>query len=115
MSGGFPLITDLLQLLSKWMYPHLSFIASSLIATILVIYGARINRAIWALIHGAHFLVRTLVFIALCAFGYGAIAVYLLPVVKKLLLLFGSLWLGPVVILCFVAVGLLAERYSRKG
>lgn len=109
------MIADFTLALSRWFYPHLTFIASSLIATILVIYGGRINKAVWALVRGAHFLIRTLVFIALCAFGYGAIAVYLLPVVKKLLLLFGSFWLGPLVVACFLVVGLLAERHSRRG
>lgn len=109
------MLTDLLADFSGWFRPHLTFIASALIATILVIYGDRINKAVWALVKGAHFIVRTLVFIALCAFGYGALAVYLVPLLKKLLLLPGSLWLGPVVVLVFVFIGLLAEKQSRRG
>lgn len=109
------MLTELLADFSSWFRPHLTFIASALIATILVIYGERINKAVWALVKGAHFIIRTLVFIALCAFGYGAIAVFLVPWVRKMLLFPGSLWLGPVVVLAFVLVGILAERGSRRG
>ena len=108
-------MTELLADFSGWFRPHLTFIASALIATLLVIYGDRINKAVWVLVKGAHFIIRTLVFIALCAFGYGALSVYLVPLLKKALLLPGSLWLGPVVILAFVLIGMLAERQSRKG
>ena len=109
------MLTELLADFSGWFRPHLTFIASALIATILVIYGERINKALWVMVKGAHFIVRTLVFIALCAFGYGAIAVFLVPWVKKALLLPGSLWLGPVVVVTFLLVGWLAERNSRRG
>ena len=108
-------MTSLLSEISSWFLPHLTFIASALIATILVIFGDRINKAVWVLVKGAHFVVRTLVFIALCAFGYGALSVYCVPLLKKLLLIAGPLWVGPVVILVFLLVGMLAEKLSRRG
>jgi hypothetical protein len=108
-------LTSLLSDLSSLCVPHLSFIASAIIATILVIFGERINKAVWTLVKGAHFIIRTLVFILLCAFGYGAIAVFLVPLVKKALLFSGSLWLGPVVVVVFILVGWLAEKQSRRG
>ena len=108
-------MTALLMEISSWFRPHLTFIASALIATILVIYGERINKAVWALVKGAHFIIRTLVFIALCAFGYGALSVYLVPVIRKLFLAAGNVWLGVAVIVSFVLVGLLAEKLSRRG
>ncbi|MBU2863835.1 DUF3392 family protein [Reinekea marina] len=108
-------MSDLLTVFSGWFRPHLTFIASAYIATILVIYGARINKAVWALVKGAHFIIRTLVFVALCAVGYGAISVYLVPVVRELLLLAGALWLGPLVVISFLFIGWLAEQNSRRG
>lgn len=98
---------------SGWFRPHLTFISSAFIATILVIYGDRINKAIWQLIKGAHFIVRTLVFVLICALGYGAMSVYLVPVVSKMLMFAGALWLGPVVVIVFTIVGVLAEKRSR--
>ncbi|MEX0622814.1 DUF3392 family protein [Saccharospirillum sp.] len=108
-------ITDLLLSLSGLIRPHLTFISSALVATLLVIYGNDVNRAVWTLIRRAHFIVRTLVFILLCAIGYGLIAVYLVPVISNLLLMAGSVWLGIVVVVVFVLVGWLAERHSRRG
>jgi len=108
-------MTSLLADFSNWFRPHLTFIASALVATLLVIYGDRINKALWTMIKGAHFIFRTLAFIALCAFGYGALSVYLVPLLKKALLMPGSLWLGPVIVISFTLVGMLAERQSRRG
>lgn len=108
------MLTNLLAEFSSWFRPHLTFIASALIATVLVIYGSRINKAVWALVKGAHFIIRTLVFIALCAFGYGALTVYMVPLLRELLLFSGTLWLGPVVVVVFVVIGILAEKQSRR-
>jgi len=108
-------LTGLLADFSGLFRPHLTFIASAIIATILVIYGGRLNKAVWVLVKGAHFIIRTLVFIALCVFGYGALAVYLVPIVREILLLAGGLWLGPVVVVIFIVIGVFAERHSRRG
>lgn len=107
-------MTDILAEFSSWFRPHLTFIASAQIATILVVYGERINKAVWSLMRGTHFIFRTLAFVALCAFGYGALAVYLVPILKDLFLIAGNLWLGPIIVLCFFIVGILAERQSRR-
>lgn len=109
------IITDLLAYLSDLIRPHITFVASALVATLLVIYGSRLNRAVWALVRGAHFVLRTLVFIALCALGYGALTVYLIPLVRRLLLAAGPYWLAPLVVAIFVLVGWLAEKHSRRG
>ncbi|WP_320822365.1 DUF3392 family protein [Reinekea sp.] len=109
------LITSLLAEISSWFRPHLTFIASTLVLTLLAIYGARLNRAIWVLVRGAHFVVRTLMFVAFCVFGYGAATLLLIPLLRRLMLSAGSLWLGLVVIAAFLLLGVLAERQSRKG
>jgi hypothetical protein len=85
------------------------------VATLLVIYGHHVNRAVWALMRRAHFILRTLAFIVLCAVGYGMIVVYLVPLVSRLLSIGGSLWLGVLVVLVFILVGWLAEKNSRRG
>lgn len=108
-------ITDLLYYFSGLIRPHVTFVASALVATLLVIYGNNLNRAVWTMVRGAHFLVRTLVFVALCAFGYGALTVFLIPFVRRLLLGIGPLWLAPVVLLIFILVGWLAEKHSRRA
>lgn len=107
-------MTDLLYEISSWFRPYLGFISSALVATLLVIYGSLINKTVWTLIKGAHFIVRTLVFVALCLFGYGALSTYLIPLVQRAFLMVGNMWLGVVVVLVFLGVGWLAERRSRK-
>jgi len=109
------LITSLLAEISSWFRPHLTFIASTLVLTLLAIYGARLNRAIWVLVRGAHFIVRTLIFVAVCVFAYGAATLFLIPLLRRLMLSAGSIWLGLVVIAAFLLLGVLAERQSRKG
>lgn len=106
---------DVLSALSDLIRPHLTFVASALVATLLVIYGNNINRAVWALVRGAHFVVRTLVFVLLCAIGYGALTVYLIPFLRRLLLAAGPVWMGLLVVVAFLAVGWLAERHSRRA
>ncbi len=108
-------ITGVLSDFSGLFRPHLTFIASAFIATILVIYGDRINKAVWVMVKGAHFVIRTLVFIALCAIGYGTLSVYLVPLLRDLLLAAGSVWLGLIVVLAFIGIGVLAEKQSRRG
>lgn len=108
------MITDLLVQFSDFFRPHLTFISSALIATILTIYGGHLNKAIWALVGNAHFVIRTLVFVALCTFGYGAIAVYCLPIVEELFLFSGHMWLGVLIVISFAVIGYLAEKHSRK-
>ncbi|MFG1496984.1 DUF3392 family protein [Saccharospirillum sp. HFRX-1] len=108
-------LTDLLAYLSGLIRPHLTFVAAALVATLLVIYGNNLNRAVWSMIRGAHFIIRTLVFVALCAFGYGALTVFLIPFVRRILLSAGPYWLAPIVIITFFLVGWLAEKNSRRG
>ncbi|MDO7643936.1 MAG: DUF3392 domain-containing protein [Reinekea forsetii] len=109
------LITLMLTELSRWFVPHLTFIASTLVLTLMAIFGARLNRAVWVLVRGAHFIVRTLIFVALCVLAYGAAILYLIPLVRRVILTAGSLWLGMLVVAAFLLLGLLAERRSRKG
>ncbi len=109
------ILTDILTGLSGWIRPHLTFVASALVATLLVIYGNNINRAVWALVRGAHFVIRTLVFVLLCAVGYGALTVFLIPFLRRLLLAAGPIWMGLLVVVAFLVVGWLAERHSRRG
>ena len=108
-------MTGLLADFSALFRPHLTFIATALIITVLVIFSGRINKALYTLVHGAHFIIRTLVFVALCVILYGLVPAFLVPYVKQALLFSGQLWLGVVIVLVFLLVGWLAERQSRRG
>ncbi|WLD58145.1 DUF3392 domain-containing protein [Salinispirillum sp. LH 10-3-1] len=90
--------------------PHLRLLCTAFIASLLVIYGRDINRGVLGLMRRAHFIVRTLVFVILCAVGYGFVTVqggiWLTDLVSRI----DRLFLGIIITLAFIGVGMLAER-----
>lgn len=82
----------------------------AIIATLLVIFGHNINNAIKYLVRKQHFLVRTSVFIAVCAVGYGLITVWLTSYLSKQLAIIPDLYVVPVVIATFVGLGMYAQK-----
>ncbi len=103
-------ITGMLSQLSQWCQPHLTQIALTLLATLLVIYGDVINKHIKRIISPYHFIVRTFVFVVMCAFGYGAIMLFITPFIKDLLLSIPYLYRGICIICSFLLLGFLAEN-----
>ena len=99
--------------LSGWMRPHLLQISMAFVATLLVVYGTAINKAIKRHIGHYSFFLRVSIFVVICAFGYGMIMVFATPFVAKLLARLGKLYLAPVEVLSFFAIGILAERKNQ--
>ncbi len=95
---------------SQWLYPWLGEIAMAIMATLLVIYGHSINRLLKKQISGMHFIFRTLFFILLCTFGYGALLIYVTPILSHLLAGVGMIYLGPLIVGIFIMLGVLAEK-----
>lgn len=85
-----------------------------MIATLLVVFGNNINRAVRGLVVRQHFLVRITVFILLCTFGYGALTVWLTPVLAGFLISLKAIYYVPLVAGGFIALGLLAEGYHKR-
>ena len=98
---------------SQWLYPWMGEIAMAIMATLLVIYGETINRMVKRQINGLHFLFRTLIFILLCAFGYGALLIVVTPMLAKSLASVGMLYFGPLVLGIFIGLGIIAEKKNR--
>ncbi|MCH8551595.1 MAG: DUF3392 domain-containing protein [Natronospirillum sp.] len=92
--------------------PHLTFLSTGLVASLLVIFGHDINRAVRGLVRKAHFVLRTLVFVILCALGYGFMTVQGGLWVARALSSIDAHFLGIIIVLAFLAVGYLAERRS---
>ncbi len=97
---------------SSWFAPHLVFLSTALVAALLVIFGRDINNAVRALVKKAHFVLRTLVFVILCALGYGFITVQGGIWLARLLGQVDRLFLGVIIVAAFLFVGWLAERRS---
>jgi len=98
---------------SQWLYPWLGEIAMAIMATVLVIYGESVNRMVKSQISGMHFVFRTLIFILLCAFGYGALLVFATPVLSQWLASVSMVYLGPLILGIFITLGIIAEKKNR--
>lgn len=95
--------------LAQWLRPYLSDFAMMIMATLLVIYGDNINRALKRQLAGMHFVFRTLAFVLICAFGYGLLVIWLTPIIAQLLAQLPNSYLAPVCVGVLLGVGLLAE------
>ncbi len=104
----------LIQTLASHIRPHTDDIALALVATLLVIFGDTINDLVRRVVRPHPIWVRVGVFIALCTFGYGALSVWLTPVLDSYLRTLSSGMFLSVVVGAFVGVGLLAERYHSR-
>lgn len=103
----------LLDILQQWgalFRPYVRDIALAMVATCLVVFGDDINRLVRRQIAHWHFVWRTLVFIVVCAFGYGALTLFLTPLVARQLALLNNLWLPWFCLLVFTLLGFLAQR-----
>ena len=98
---------------SQWLYPWITEISMAIMATLLVIYGAVINRVLKKQTSGMHFIFRITFFILLCSFGYGAILVYGTPLLTKMLASLGMIYFGPLVVCVFIALGIVAEKKNH--
>ena len=104
------LLLDLLVPLSRWSRSHLSDIALAIMATLLVLFGPGINNWFRQHIGGLNFFLRTLLFVLLCAVGYGLAIIFLTPWLASALGHFNNYTLAPVLLLTFFLIGVLADR-----
>ncbi len=102
-----------LDWLSSQLNRHLNGIGFAFFTTLLAIYGQDINRAVRKRIYEYNFVIRTLIFIFLCAFGYGWLILFVAPRFAGLLRYAPPRVLPLLVITLFVLLGVLAER-NRK-
>ncbi|WP_375741053.1 DUF3392 domain-containing protein [Pseudomonas boanensis] len=103
-------LLDLIATVSRWSRGHLHDIALAIMATLLVLFGPGINAWVQERIGGLNFLFRTLLFVLLCAVGYGLAMIYLTPWLAKGLAYFSNYTLAPVLLLVFFLIGIVADR-----
>lgn len=104
------LLLDLIVTLSRWSRSHLSDISLAIMATLLVLFGPGINAWVQQRIGGLNFVFRTLLFVILCAVGYGLAIIFLTPWLAKGLNYFNNYALAPVLLLVFFLIGVIADR-----
>ncbi len=101
---------DFLTAPGQLLYPYLNDISIALIACALVVFGNEINRFVRQAMRPYHFIVRTLTFILLNAFGYGFIIVKLSPYLARTLKHLEKGMMFAIVLSCFIVIGLWAQR-----
>ncbi len=84
--------------------------ALAIIATILVLFGNDINNAIKQLVKKQHFILRTSVFIFVCAIGYGLITVWLTQLLALQLAKVPNTYIVPLVVFIFICLGSYAQK-----
>ena len=104
------LLLDLIVTLSRWSRSHLHDIALAIMATLLVLFGPSLNAWVQRSTASMNFLLRTLIFVLLCAIGYGLLLVFATPYMAKGLGYFNNFTLAPVLLLVFFIIGILADR-----
>lgn len=101
------------QLLLEWgalFRPYVRDIALAMVATALVVFGDDLNRLVRRQTVALHFIWRTLIFVLLCAFGYGALTIFLTPLLAVQLAKLSNLWLPWTVLAIFMLLAMLAQR-----
>lgn len=104
------MLEDILLHLTLHLRPYIYQVAMMVVATLLVLYGNNINNAVKRQISHYNFVVRTLIFILLCAFGYGLLLSWLTPLLADTLRRLPNMYLGVTMISIVLGLGILAER-----
>lgn len=104
----------LVSSVAGYIRPHTDDIALALVATLLVIFGDTINDLLRKMVRGQPVWLRVGAFIALCTFGYGAMSVWLTPMLDSYLRTLSSGMFLLLVAGAFILVGILAERYHSR-
>ena len=99
-----------LNLTSHWCRPYLTEISFSFVATLLVLYGNRINGKIKKITSEYHYVIRVTVFILISGFGYGWATVCLTGFLEKILQYKTGNYLGIIVIAVFLVLGIMADK-----
>lgn len=94
----------------QYLVPYLSEISIALIACLLVMFGNEVNALLRRLMYQQHFLVRTLVFILINAFGYGLLIVKASPYLTRTLAQLERGMMFCIIVITFVVIGLWAQR-----
>lgn len=104
---------QLLNELGMLVRPHLYQFAMMVVATLLVIYGNEVNQMIRRQISGLHFILRAIIFVLVCAFGYGYLLVWFTPILASWLHHIPLHLIAPVSLGVLLTLGILAERKKQ--
>ncbi|MCL1144073.1 DUF3392 domain-containing protein [Shewanella gaetbuli] len=103
-------ILSLLNQAASYVSPWLSEISTALIACLIVMFAVDINRVVRRLLTGRGFVIRTLVFVLINAFGYGLAIVAISPILASQLKLLPGYWMLTAIVVSFLILGFWAQK-----
>ena len=103
-------MTDLLIELGQGFRGYQYQTAMAIIATLLVIFGNDINNNLKKLVAKQHFIIRSVIFVLVCAFGYGVLTVWLTGLLSTQLSHIPNVYIVPVIFLIFSLLGMYAQK-----
>lgn len=106
-------IVDLFNSFSEAISEYISFMASAITVSLLIIYGGGMNGFVKSKLAGMNRFFRWLVFTAICIFVYGMILELGTVLFSALLKQFDTDFLAPVALVTFLTLGFFAERHNR--
>ncbi|WP_163836168.1 DUF3392 family protein [Spartinivicinus ruber] len=101
---------DIFIQLSLWCKKYSYETALAIMATLIVLFGNKVNLVIKGHINRLNFIIRTSIFILVCAVGYGAVLIFLTPWLADLLISLHNQILSPILLLLFIGIGVVADR-----
>lgn len=107
-------IIEFYSTVDQWVRQYIFMISMAQIATLLVVFGDHINAVVRVLVKPYPFVLRVTAFVALCAFGYGALTAFSTPLYADALTKLNAYALTPVIVVSFIVIGMLTER-GLKG
>ncbi len=102
-----------LAALAHFVAPYTYELALIMVVCVIALYADDVNKITKRLVARRHFVVRTLVFVLVTAFGLGALTLFVTPWMVKLLTWFGTLWLPLTLATGFLVLGILADRKNQ--
>ncbi|MGV8842999.1 MAG: DUF3392 domain-containing protein [Pseudomonas sp.] len=103
-------LLDLIVNLSHWCRAHLYDISLAIMASLFVLFGPGMNRWVQRSIGRLNFFMRTLIFVLVCAFGYGLAMILATPWLVQGLGQLNNYSLAPALLLVFFMIGVMADR-----
>jgi len=89
---------------------HLSFLGMAWVASLLVVYGSDLMQWVKKTIGTWPLLIKLGVFVLISALGFGLLTQWMTPWLVAQMSGLSDLWLAPVVLGGYLAVGLLAQK-----
>lgn len=103
------ILANLGNMLRPWAFD----IATAMLVCLILVFSADVNRMIRRQLLGHSFLLRTVVFIIVNAFGYGLLIVKVIPLVAKQIIAMPSHWMFLLIVGMFIFIGYWAQRNNQ--